>query len=76
MSNDLKAMARSAEKKLAESLLRWKYRKEGKPIPEDDIVERQSDQVTEEARRILRERGKKAWDELKRAYRRGEDTTR
>jgi hypothetical protein len=72
MDKDLKHRAREAEKKLAESILRWKYRKEGKPLPEGDLLERQSEQVREKARRILQERGKKVWQEMKKAYRRGE----
>ena len=72
MDNNFKEMARHAEKKLTESILRWKYRKEGKSIPEDDVLERQSGQVRDQAHRILHERGKKVWEEMKKAYRRRE----
>lgn len=72
MDHDLKKMARHAEKKLTESILRWKYKKEGKSIPEGDVIERQSEQVRDEARRILHQRGKRIWDEVKKVYRRGE----
>jgi hypothetical protein len=72
MDNDFKGMARSAEKKLTESILRWKYRKEGKSVPEDEVLERQSEQVRDEAHRILQHRTKKVWEEIKKAYRRKE----
>jgi hypothetical protein len=70
--SDLKDMACQAEKKLTESILRWKYRKEGRPVPKNDVLERQSEQVRDEAHRILSKRSKRVWEELKKAYRRGE----
>ena len=72
MDNDFKEMARQAEKRLTESILRWKYRKEGKSVPEDEVLERQSRQVTDQAHRILQHRSKKVWEEIKKAYRRKE----
>lgn len=69
---DLKDMAYEAERKLTESILRWKYRKEGRPDPGNDVLERQSEQVRDQANRILSERGKRVWEELKKAYRRVE----
>ena len=72
MDNDFKGMARNAEKKLTASILRWKYRKEGKSVPEDEVLERQSEQVRDEAHRILQHRTKKVWEEIKKAYRRKE----
>lgn len=74
MDNDLKAIARGAEKKLTESLLRWKYRKEGKSVPEDDLLQRQSEQVRDQAHRILHHRSRKVWEEIKKAYRRKEES--
>jgi hypothetical protein len=74
MDNDFKVMARHAEKKLTESILRWKYRKEGKSVPEDDAIERQSEQVRDQAHRILHHRSKKVWEEIKKAYRRKEES--
>ena len=70
--SDLKDMAHQAERKLTESILRWKYRKEGRPVPGNDTLERQSQQVRDDAHRILSKRGKRVWEELKKAYRRGE----
>lgn len=68
----LKDMAYQAERKLTESILRWKYRKEGRQAPGNDVLERQSEQVSDEANRIISERGKRVWEELKKAYRRVE----
>jgi hypothetical protein len=74
MDNDLKAIARGAEKQLTESILRWKYRKEGKSVPEDDLLQRQSEQVRDQAHRILHHRSRKVWEEIKKAYRRKEES--
>ena len=67
IKRDLKNLARRTETRLAESLLKWKYRKEGKEIPGEERVRRESERVTEQANRVLSERGKRAWNELKKA---------
>lgn len=72
IKSDLKRLARDTETRLAQSLLKWKYRKEGKAVPDEQRVRRDSEAVAERANRILAERGKRAWAELKRAYRRPE----
>ncbi|MFO7785716.1 MAG: hypothetical protein ACQET7_06485 [Thermodesulfobacteriota bacterium] len=66
IKRDLKNLARRTETRLAESLLKWKYRKEGREMPEEGI-RRESSRVTGEANRVLSERGKRAWNELKKA---------
>jgi CHASE3 domain sensor protein len=70
--SDLKEIARQTETKLTESILRWKYRKQRKPVPADDVLERRSEQVRDEAHRIISEKGKRVWEEIRNAYRRGE----
>lgn len=69
IKKDLKKLALQTEARLAESLLKWKYRKEGKEAPEEERVRRDSEQVAEQANRVLSKRGKRVWDELKKAYR-------
>lgn len=73
IKNDLKRLARDTETLLAQSLLKWRYRKEGKTIPNEQRVRRESEAVAERANRIVSERGKRAWAELKRARRRSEE---
>ena len=64
----LKKMARDAELKVAESLLRWKYKKEGKRVPDDESIGQQSRTITDQAHRIIAKRGKGIWEGFKEAY--------
>jgi Flp pilus assembly protein TadB len=64
----LKKIARNTETMLTGSLLRWKYKKEGKKIPNNQELEQQSQLITDQARKIISKRGKNIWNELKRAY--------
>jgi len=66
---DIKRLALQTETRLAEALLKWRYRKEGKAPPEERRVRRESERVAGQANRVLSERGKRVWDELKKAYR-------
>lgn len=65
---EIKKIARNTEVKITESILRWKYKKEGKGIPEDRNLHTQSRVVTEKAHRIITQRGKNIWKELKKTY--------
>ncbi len=73
MSGEIKQeflkLARRAEDRAAESLLRWKYRKEGAEVPEDARIRRESEAVADQANRILSARGRRVWAELKKACR-------
>ncbi|MBN1830562.1 MAG: hypothetical protein JW896_00465 [Deltaproteobacteria bacterium] len=69
LKKGLKKMGKSAELKLTESLLRWKYRKEGKVIPDDENLGEQSKVIAEQAHKIIAKRGKSIWGELTKAYR-------
>jgi len=69
LKKGLKKMGKNAELKLTESLLRWKYRKEGKVIPNDENLGEQSKVIAEQAHKIITERGKSIWSELTQAYR-------
>jgi hypothetical protein len=69
LKKGLKKMGKNAELKLTESLLRWKYRKEGKVIPDEDDLGEQSKVIAEQAHKIIAKRGKSIWGELTQAYR-------
>ena len=69
----IKKIARNAEVKAAESILRWKYKKEGKSIPEDEDLNSQSRVVADKAHRVLSRRGKNIWKELKKTYRKNKE---
>ena len=65
---EIKKMARNTEIKLAESLLRWKYKKEGKEVPAEGELHSQSRVVAEKAHKIITQRSKNIWSELKKTY--------
>jgi hypothetical protein len=64
----LKKIARNTETMLTGSILRWKYKKEGKKIPNNQELEQQSQLITDQAHKIISKRGKNVWNELKKAY--------
>lgn len=65
---EIKKIARNTEVKVTESILRWKYKKEGKEIPEEGDLHAQSRVVADKAHKIISRRGKNIWKELKKAY--------
>lgn len=67
----LKKIARNTELKAAETLLRWRYKKEGKKVLDNQDFELQSQVITDQAHEIISRRGKNIWHELKKAYERG-----
>jgi len=71
---EIKRRVRNTEIRVAESLLRWKYKKEGKEVPDDEDLRRRSRQVTQETRAVIMKRGKNILKELKKACR--QDKTR
>lgn len=66
---EIKRIARNTQIRVAESLLRWKYKKEGKEVPEDGELHFQSRIVAERAQKIITRRSKNVWAELKKTYR-------
>ena len=64
----LKKAVEKAETRLAKSMLRWKYKKEGRPTPLDHQLEEESREVGRRAHGIIARRGKRALQELKKAY--------
>jgi hypothetical protein len=68
IKKNVKKLARDAENKVARSILRWKYKKEGKPIPVEHQLESESRYVAEKAHQIIAKRGKAVLNELKKVY--------
>ncbi|NNG07294.1 MAG: hypothetical protein HKM90_06125 [Desulfobacteraceae bacterium] len=68
LKKGLKKMAKNAELKVAESLLRWKYKKEGKRVPDDESIGQQTRTITDQAHQIIAKRGKRFWKGFKEAY--------
>jgi NADH:ubiquinone oxidoreductase subunit E len=68
IKKNVKKLARDAENKVARSILRWKYKKEGKPIPVEHQLENESRYVAEKAHQIIAKRGKTVLNELEKVY--------
>ena len=68
IKKNIKKMAENAEARVARSILRWKYRREGKPTPSDQKLEKDSTQVAHRAHNVIAKRGRNVWNELKRVY--------
>ncbi|MBW2117717.1 MAG: hypothetical protein JRF53_16135 [Deltaproteobacteria bacterium] len=68
IKKNVKKLARDAENKVARSILRWKYKKVGKPVPAEHELENESRYVAEKAHQVIAKRGKAALNELKRVY--------
>jgi len=68
----LKKMVRNTELKATEALLRWKYKKEGKQVIDNQNIELQSQVIANQAHEIIAQRGKNIWNELKKVYEKGQ----
>lgn len=68
IKKNLRKLARDTEAKVARSILRWKYKKEDKPIPREHQLEHESRQVATRAHEVIVKRGKNVWNELKKVY--------
>jgi hypothetical protein len=64
----LKKIAKNTETMLAGSVLRWRYKKEGKRIPDNQELENRSQAIADQAHKIISKRGKNIWKEFKKAY--------
>ena len=78
--NGLKKLVKNAEAGIAKSILRWKYKKEGRLAPAEEIMEARSRVVAETAHDILSKNGKNVWNDVKKIYVEkrweGEDSTK
>lgn len=66
---NLKSLARQSEVKLARSILRWKLKREGRPIPVEEQLDQHSQDIVEKANDVLLQGGKRVWHELRQVYR-------
>ena len=64
----IKRLAEDAEMGFARSILRWKYKKEGRDVLGDDELKDQSRKVAGRAHEVIAERGRNIWKELKKVY--------
>jgi hypothetical protein len=65
---EIKRVLDRAEQGITRSIIRWKYRKEGKPLPRDELIDDHSREVVDQAHGIIKKRGKAIWKELKKVY--------
>jgi hypothetical protein len=66
--NEIRRALDRAERGITRSVIRWKYKKEGRPVPPDDALEGQSIQVVDQAHKIIARRGRSVWNELRNVY--------
>lgn len=71
ITRNFKKIVREAETGIARSLLRRRYRKEGKEPPGEEELQHHSRQVAEEAHRVMVKGGMTAWNELQKVYAKG-----
>ena len=64
----MKRIAKEAELRVTKSILRWKYKKEGRHVPPQYRLETESRQIAGRAHEVIAERGKTVFNELKRVY--------
>jgi hypothetical protein len=64
----IRRLAEDGEARVARSILRWKYKKEGIAPPGDEDLESQSRRIADTARGVISERGKNLWNEIKKVY--------
>jgi len=69
LKGNLKSLARQTEVKLARSILRWKLKREGRPIPVEQQLDQHSQNIVEKANDVLLQGGKRVWQEFRQVYR-------
>ena len=65
---DLKKIVEEAEMRITRSILRWRYKEEHRPLPPAYQLENESRQIAGQTRDIIVKRGKNAFEELKKVY--------
>jgi hypothetical protein len=73
IKKNVKKLALDAENKVARSILRWKYKKDGKTVPEEHQLDNESRYVAEKAHQVIAKRGKNVLNELKKVYFKGDE---
>ena len=69
MKKKLRRFAEDAEISAVRSLLKWKYKKDGKSVPSDAQIEQQSREAASLANDVIAKTGKTVWHDLKKVYR-------
>jgi hypothetical protein len=60
-TDSIAEIAQNVEVRLTESLLRWRYKRQGKTPPADDQLKDRSKAITNQVHEILLRRGKNIW---------------
>ncbi len=68
MKNKLRRFAEGAEMGAVRSILKWKYKKEGKSVPSDVQLDQQSREAASLAKEVITKTGKTVWHDLKEVY--------
>ena len=68
IKKDIKKVAKEAETKVTEAILRFKYSSDGQKIPDKKNLEQQSKVITDQANKLLSKSGKSLWNEIKEIY--------
>jgi len=58
---------RSAEKKLTKGLIKWNLKRVGLPTPDEETMDKGSEQIVDEAHKIMKRRAKSILEDLKQA---------
>ena len=56
---------RSAEKRLTKGLIKWRLKRVGLPIPDEETMDKGSERIVDEAHKIMKRRAKSILEELK-----------
>jgi hypothetical protein len=73
IKKNLNRITRDAEARVARALLRWRYKKEGKPVPAESRLDGDARQVAGRAHEIIENRGRRIWNEFKKLGGKGRD---
>ena len=58
---------RELEKDLTKGIVKWKSKREGRPSPDEETLDKGSERIVEEAHRVVKKSGTRILDELKTA---------
>jgi hypothetical protein len=64
----LKKLTQDTEARFARSILRWKYKRDGRAIPVDRQLDELSRDVADQAHQVIVSSSRNIWRELKKAY--------
>ncbi len=64
-SSSLSSKLRAAEKELTKEFIKWRCKKTGHQLPDDETLDKGSEQIVAEAHNVVKKGGKSFLDELK-----------